>query len=354
MVALLSTRCTETVANLLRNSITSSIPKTGDPLFLVFETDVKQMGKNSNNFLVQQISNKHVQTDSGISGAIVGLGEAWNGWGSKSKHVASSLETVHPERIVAVLDSRDVLLNKVSKSSMEKFVQDFEELTQHSKDAIVVGAESQCCVAAMTHAKPGDFLDEDLQRTGVKACNSGDISCVHLGTKHQEPWEKAMQNLALSQGAVTTNIYANSGIIVGKAKNILSVYKILDMQETEDDQALFTELMLRRPDLIVMDYGQKLIGSTAWKSGKDGCTFDWDHKNEVFTTRADKTSPALLHFQGKFYECYGDIAKRFGFNGNMKRKLAEAPTNSNYNYQSSTSHALPSVIVMLLAVAILH
>merc|ERR1711904_725472 len=55
----------------------------------------------------------------------------------------------------------------------------------------------------------------------------------------------------------------------GKAKNILNSYKILNMKETEDDQALFTELMLKRPDLVIMDYEQKLIGNNAWTEWMD-------------------------------------------------------------------------------------
>jgi len=160
-------------------------------------------------------------------------------------------------------------------------------------------------------------------------------------------------DLAEKQGAKTSkNIYPNSGIIVGKAKNILNSYKILNMKETEDDQALFTELMLKRPDLVIMDYEQKLIGNNAWTEGMDGCVFDWDAEKEKFKHPTFETFPAFLHFQGKFYECYGKLARHFGFKGNMRRKLVEAPAGNNYDTTSKpSSSASPKQYSALLIAA---
>merc|ERR1712023_602688 len=206
-----------------------------------------------------------------------------------------------PDRLVVVSDSRDVLLNNLD-------------------------------------AKPGDFLNDDLTRTGKsETCNSGKGSCLDKGERFQKPWKDAMQRLAREQGAKTTkNVYPNTGIIVGKAKDILNAYSILDMKETEDDQALFTELMLKNPNLIVLDYEQQLIGNNAWTEGMDGCIFDWDADTRKFKHPNFNTVPAFLHFQGKFYECYGKLARSFGYKGNMRRKLADAPLGNNYGTTTPT------------------
>merc|ERR1712100_729668 len=215
---------------------------------------------------------------------IAGTGSQWKGWGSKAKHVSSTLQTVDPDRIVAVVDSRDVLLNNLDEKSLKKFVEDFKSLTANKEHAIVVGAESQCCVSALTHAKPGDFLNDDLSRTGKKeTCNSGKGDCLHKGNVFEQPWKDAMHKIANDEGAKTSkNVYLNTGIIIGKAKDILSAYATLNMKEAEDDRALFTELLLKKPELIALDYEQKLIGNNAWSEGMDGCVFDWDAEMQKF------------------------------------------------------------------------
>merc|ERR1711998_387558 len=137
----------------------------------------------------------------------------------------------------------------------------YQSLTKNKKDAIVVGAESQCCVSAMTHAQPGDYMNDDLTRTSILSCNSGEVGCQHRGEEYQRPWVEQMKKLAEEKSITSKNIYPNAGIIVGTAKNILNAYNILSMQETKD--------------MIVLDHEQKLIGNNIWTNGMDGCIFEW-------------------------------------------------------------------------------
>jgi len=62
-----------------------------DPLFIVYETDPSQLTKSADNFLMQQITDRNLHDDAGAATALVGLGQEWNGWGSKAKHVSSKL-----------------------------------------------------------------------------------------------------------------------------------------------------------------------------------------------------------------------------------------------------------------------
>jgi len=319
----------------LVNSIATYQRKSAPPLLLVYETDAEQLAPEASNFIFQQMNELQTRDAFDDNVEVVGTGEEWKGWGSKAKHVAQRLSSVDPERLVIVSDSRDVLLNNLNEESVEMFVKNYQTLTNNKKDAIVVGAESQCCVSAMTHAQPGDYINDDLTRTSVMACNSGEVGCQHRGEEYQRPWVEQMKKLAEEKEITSKNIYPNAGIIVGTAKNILNVYNVLNMQETEDDQALFTDLMLKQNNLIVMDHEQKLIGNNIWTDGMDGCIFEWNDNDENFVHPQNKNSPALLHFQGKFYECYGKMASKLGYNGDMKRKLADAVPN---NYQATVKY----------------
>lgn len=341
----------------LLSTVSASIPETKTPVVVIYETEQSQMHPSANNFIFQQIHEpltREVLDDVRVAGT----GENWKGWGSKAKHVAQELQGVEPDRLVIVSDSRDVLLNNFDSDSLKKFVEDFKSLTANKEHAIVVGAESQCCVSALTHAKPGDFLNDDLSRTGKKeTCNSGKGDCLHKGNVFEQPWKDAMHKIANDEGAKTSkNVYLNTGIIIGKAKDILSAYAILNMKEAEDDQALFTELLLKRPELIALDYEQKLIGNNAWSEGMDGCVFDWDAEMQKFKHPDFETFPAFLHFQGKFYECYGKLARKLGYIGNMRRKLADAPQGNNYDtkppspaIRSSPTSIIFSITAMLFA-----
>jgi len=348
------------IALLTLNLIACMADETDKPLIMIYETDPQQMERKADNFLFRQITEFETRNALEVRIKTVGLGEKWNGWGSKAKHVSEKLADVHPEQVVAILDSRDVLLNNVDEKSGAEILRVYNKLTKEHENAVVVGAESQCCVSALTHAKPGDYLDDDLSRTGKEACNSGQAGCLHKGKDHEMPWVNDIKKLAKQRDVAsrTKNIYPNTGIIVGKAKNILNVYKVLDMKETEDDQALFTELMLKRPDMIVLDYGQELIGNNDWTEGMDGCIYQWSKDLTKFVHAKYKTVPTFLHFQGKFFECYGKMAKNFGYIGNMRRKLESRSLAADSNYgpnsagASTTLSALVFTAVMTVAAQI--
>ena len=345
-----------TVALLFLNMLQALADSYDKPLMMIYETDPNQLNRKADNFLFRQITELETRTALGGDSNIltVGMGKKWNGWGSKAKHISEELSEVHPERIVAVLDSRDVLLNNLDENSAKNLVEVFNKLTEKHENAIVVGAESQCCVSALTHANPGDFLNDDLTRTSTEACFSGQPGCLHKGKAYEQPWVSKIQHLAAQRevDSSTKNVYPNTGIIVGKAKNIRKIYDILNMKESEDDQALMTELMLKRPDLIVLDYNQELIGNNDWTEGLNGCVYEWSKDVSRFVHAKYKTMPAFLHFQGKFFECYGKMAKDFGYVGNMRRKLeSRSLADSNYGPPSAGTSATFSGLVIAVVVA---
>merc|ERR1712054_68424 len=211
------------------------------------------------------------------------------------------------------VDSRDVLLNNIDGASAEHMMAAFKKLTKDNENAVVVGAESQCCVSALTHAQPGEYLTDDLKRTGKEACNSGQPDCFHQGKEREMPWINKIKDLAAQRKVEShiKNIYPNTGIIVGRAKNIKNIY-------------------------------------------------EWSKDLTKFVHAKYKTVPTFLHFQGKFFECYGKMAKNFGYVGNMRRKLESRSLAEDSNYgpasagASATYSGLLFTSVIVLATQLTH
>jgi len=244
----------------------------------------------------------------GIEYALVGSGEEWGGWGSKAHSVMRALDGEDDNKLIIVSDARDVLLNPV-EGAVDQIIEKFNLAAGGVQDAVVVGAEGQCCVAALSHANPGDYFNADGSR-GERACFSGDRSCLHRGTRYQTSWEEFMTSLAADRGFIGTQFpYLNAGLLAGKAKDVKRMYNLMDLKATEDDQAVMTDLMYLRPDWMLLDYSQQLFGSNSWTLGADvGCLYEWDG-NALFNTAVAESMPLFIHFPNKFFECYNKVAR---------------------------------------------
>jgi len=309
----------------------SSTPTKSSMMVIMYDNNANDVDKAEDSpqharlgFYLQQlieVGMKHLQ---------VGSGSDWNGWGSKMQFIAKALDSLDDELIVVVSDSRDVLVNPVAEAS-EKFVAKFEQMTSQSKDAIVLGAEKHCCVAAMSHAVPGQYFNKDGSRK-ERACNSGAAECRHLGYALQEPWIDAMRSLAHSRGHTDTEYpIVNVGLMAGRVKDLRALFKLLDLAEGEDDQAVISDAVLTFPERFVLDYDQELFGSNNWAQGVEvGCLFDWNEDHFVHKELPD-TIPSFFHFQGKFFECYNHMARHL--TSVPERALEFEPLGCNYyNY----------------------
>lgn len=294
---------------------------------LVYETD--RALASSNNLINSNISGLRVQT--------VGLGESFEGFGSKYTAVLPALRQLEPTALTVISDGRDVLLNhKLGGSSeiaLDSFVQNFEALTGTRQHAVVVSAEAQCCVSALTYAMPGDYFAPDGSRN-TRACFSGKSNCMWNGDEKALPWESFMQDLAQKNGAGDRDdIFLNAGLMVGRAEDLINVITKADINNEEDDQAVLTGYMYSHPDELVLDYDQALFGNN-----RDTCMFELHDDHLVH--QQTKTTPLFIHTPGGKAVCHEALMEELGqksMTKTVRRRLLQWKTTT-HNYKICPSH----------------
>jgi hypothetical protein len=253
---------------------------------------------------------------SGIPYRIIGSRTPYRGWGSKWHAVQQELHGLPSETIVTVSDSRDVLLNRLGgsddsggTSSVENLVSTFKRLLQGAPaGAIVAGTEGRCCVSAMTNFRPGELFDAEGRRN-ARACRSGQHGCPWQGAGRR-PWQQFMGSLAVKRGTDSVERYLNAGLMAGRAVDLLRVIDYIDIREDEDDQAVFSDLLYREPDMIVLDYKQELFGNSRYWLGIDngGCPYSLDMSTRRLRHDDYGTHPVFVHAAAGFWECLDSMA----------------------------------------------
>jgi hypothetical protein len=260
----------------------------------------------------------------GMNIEVFGLGDGFKGFGSKFSAALPHLRSKDPEALVVIADSRDVLVNnphydqRYTSMLADEFKVAYEHLTYDHPNAIVVSAESQCCVSALTHARPGDYFNQDGSRS-KRACSSGEADCMWNGDSEAQPWESFMKQRMFYhvKGAMPfDDMYLNAGLMAGKAKNLIRVIEAVQIEDSEDDQAVLTDYMYRHPQDIVLDYEQTMFGNnrgaTEGLSKEERCTFRKIEGESRLVHTVTNTSPLFVHSPGGFYECHDALAHVLG------------------------------------------
>jgi hypothetical protein len=303
---------------------------------LLYETESVTENSHAQS-LMQQLSRFP-----GVQASIFGRGTAFEGFGSKYSAVYPILQTLSPHDLVVLSDSRDVLINSPvateTRSSAAALVHDFRQhyahLTKHHPHAIVLSAEAQCCVSALTHVMPGDYYHADGSRN-VRSCASGEDDCEWVSDESAAPWQEWMQALATSTTTGTSShnyhgqtdvddIYLNAGLMVGTVENLRRVIEQAQIGKDEDDQAVLTDFMHWNPHSIVLDYGQTLFGNNRGGLGgmdAGSCVFDMNQsgqhrhgptKPSRLVHTKTLTTPMFLHSPGGFYACQEELSRKLG------------------------------------------
>lgn len=269
----------------------------------------------------------------GVESVVVGQGSSFEGFGSKYGQLKDSLDELKndPQALVAVIDGRDVLLNvnhDVDPSSFQlrvkTFIDTFKDMVAGKPRAVLMSAEQQCCVAALCHAdSPSFYFDPVTGKRAQRACPSGEEGCGWLDNENVKFWQSLMVAEAYSNtGSQEISPYLNAGLMVGTAQNLIDMIERMDLGNEEDDQAVLSAMYLQFPELIVLDYEQKLLGNNAWPKGlEEGCIYDFDEQNEdrsFLTNTQSGTSPLILHTPGKFYNCLDTLIDRLGGVSDMR------------------------------------
>jgi hypothetical protein len=283
----------------------------------------------------------------GVSALLFGEGEAFEGYGSKYAAAYPVLEKLDPDTVVIITDGRDVLINnpqatdKYSETAAAEFRFMFDEITRSESGSVVVSAEAQCCVSALTHAAPGAYYNPDGTRN-QRACSSGQEGCSWNGDEHALPWEIFMRSLAIHRGTPEhyDDVYLNAGLIAGRAADLLELIKEANIGKDEDDQAVLTDFLYKNPHKIILDYGQKLFGNT--RGGlvgmdENACTFSKHDDDERLVHSKTLSKPLFLHSPGGFMECHDDMADMLGIQAasmEARRRLKQNQRSLGCNYRS--------------------
>jgi hypothetical protein len=318
----------------------AAVVGTGDVQLLMYETDVDQ----------QSILKEQAATIPGIQATVVGSGTKFEGFGSKYEAVLPVLRSMDAETLVVLSDARDVLINdplksRFANSATSKAVQElregFEALTSLYPGAIVASAEAQCCVGALTYAKPGDYFDEDGRRK-ERACYSGHPPCLWNGDDKVVPWDNFMKDLALQHMGIGEDVYLNAGLLIGKAGDMLEVFEMADFQVFEDDQAVLTDFMYRRPDKLILDYNQVIFGNN--RHSTNGCMFQVETNDSRLIHMETGTTPFFIHSPGGYVSCHESLASRLGVKtqvgAEQRRKLQDWKRNLQ-NYPPVCNYVCP-------------
>jgi hypothetical protein len=292
---------------------------------LVYETENDALGAESpSQRLVDQINRDGIE---GMHATVYGHKNrgGFAGYGSKFSSVVPILELISQsddDALVVLSDSRDVLVNNpfndktYSKDLVNEFRVAFDDATAFKPKSIVVSAEAQCCVSALTHVPLGGYYNTDGSRSNI-ACSSGSEGCLWAGDDKAEPWERFMNERMLQQsfGKKYDDAYLNAGLIVGKPKDLLRVILSAQINDNEDDQAVWTDYMYHNPNDIVLDYQQQLFGNNRGGVANihdGGCVFHKQPDSKRLVHMMTHTQPLFLHSPGAFFACHDQMSQALG------------------------------------------
>ena len=109
-----------------------------------------------------------------------------------------------------------------------------------------------------------------------------------------EAYCNPMPELATQYVFRTTEFpYLNSGLFIGRAGALRICMSGYVYNDKHDDQLFWTRKLLAHPDLIELDYNNKLFLNTA---GFDDTTFFWDHQTSIAYYKGK--NPIFVHVNG--------------------------------------------------------
>jgi hypothetical protein len=284
---------------------------------IMFETDgtVEHEENSSLGYFLN--ASRKASKKAQIKTTTFGVGKSFTGWGDKYMYIREMLNTMSNDTLVVVSDARDVLLNvpdnESAASIVSHFISTYERMTMSLPDAVIMSAESQCCVSAMSQASPLDYFHPITGERNVRACASGEDSCPYEDGFNINAWKTFMSELAYqTTGRYHESAFLNAGVFAGSASNIDRLLNRVDIGQTEDDQAVMSGFLYHDPASLVLDYENELFGVAEWPKGLEkGCGFFKDSEN-VFIHSVTKASPLIIHTPGKFYGCLDLLIEKVG------------------------------------------
>ena len=190
----------------------------------------------------------------------------WTGFCAKWIELERRVAQHSGDDIIFVTDARDVLLNRPLDDELREA---FATLSEGGRCA-VFSSETECCVPPLYYHAPGSFIDRRGRRRNLAV--EGDDA--DYSDDNVTKWLASMRNLRRRRRVSWGGTSLNAGLAVATAKvwkDLLAALKI--QKPSEDDQALWTELLLREGPPIRLDYGSRIFYN-APKAPGGGIAFD--------------------------------------------------------------------------------
>lgn len=216
--------------------------------------------------------------------SIIGQGIKWQGNGTKIVGYHEYYKTLDPERIVIQVDSRDVLVNQ-NFSFFNKLLEYYTEILDTK---LIISAEHSLTKQTKMFP-PGSFVNKDLTR--AKRTYETSMS-VH----HRQKWKARFKEMTDS-----TENSPNSGLILGRVKNFIKLYNIMDTDPKEhSDQTIMYDIYLNKPELFMLDSKNVFFTNIF---NYDSCKFDSNNK----LIGVLGTTPVFIQTPGRSWKCYNTM-----------------------------------------------
>ncbi len=184
---------------------------------------------------------------------IVGMGEKWHGVINKTKGYHRQLHQLTDENeVVGLVDAYDVLVCGNSDELIKKY-------NSISKNKVLFCGERMCARG---------------------------INC--------QPLNKWWANKKKHK-----NRYLNSGVIVGKVKDLRELFDWMLKSEIKDDQLAAIDYVENNPDKVMIDYNHEVIATV---TGVDFLEFKV--KNGRVINKRTNTKPCIIHIPGSGFDLH--------------------------------------------------
>ncbi len=193
----------------------------------------------------------------GYNYRLLGSGMQWKGFGTLIQIMIDYLSSVPPHLLVAKVDCYDVVLAGSPQELVDKFLS--------IGRPVVFGGERRC--AKGMNCEPAAPLKCQLDKT-------------------------------------LKNRYVNGGFVMGRAKDLLKVYKFMRDNNYNDDQLGAANYWMLHCDTVHVDDAQSLVANV-WSS-KD---LEWDEARQRFCVQYSGECPVVIHTPNMFIDLGARVKK---------------------------------------------
>jgi len=241
-----------------------NINDLSEPLVVSYENNLQN---NNNSLLYKKTLEK-------CNWQYIFIGEniKWTGVKDKIINYYNYLKNLPESKVVILTDARDVFCLRSSTT----FLDHIKDIINSNK--IIISAE----MFLLGHL---DWSDDQISKKGSSNFWQG----INLD-KYWSYYNK-LENLPLRK-------YVNSGLIVGKAKELKNAFKWIIDNNYTDDQLGFSNYLNNFPELVYLDYETHILHSSTF--GVDGGIYDVEKQKYDSPTFAELLgmSSYFLHIPG--------------------------------------------------------